>query len=197
MNLTFKDDKALLEAIQTGSNQRELALKQIFIKGKFKTKVRQFILSNSGNAQDAEDMIQEGIITLDKNIRAGKFNQESSIDVYLTSICKFLWMNQIRKKSKISLKDDFQPLNLQTDSNQGLDLIEKEKGLLMDSLLERIGKRCKQIISLWKLSYSMPEIAELTGLSSEAMARKTKYNCMKKLKEIIQNNPDIITQLKH
>ncbi|MEL6986728.1 MAG: sigma-70 family RNA polymerase sigma factor [Bacteroidota bacterium] len=197
MNLDFKDDKSLVQAIKSGKNLRELALKEIYNKSKFKSKVKQFILSNSGNAQDAEDMIQEGIIVLDKNIRNNKFKGESSLDVYLTSICKFLWMNQIRKKSRVDLSDDFKSLNITSSDHPGTILMDMEKNKLLESLMDQLGKKCKQVLSLWKLSYSMPEIAEITGLSSEAMARKTKYNCMKKLKAAIINNPDISTLLKN
>ena len=197
MNLDFKDDKTLIKAIKSGSHLRERALKEIYTNSKFKSKVKQIILSNSGNLQDAEDMIQEGIIVLDKNIRNDKFKGESSIDIYLTSICKFLWMNQIRKNSKVNLSDDFKTLDLVAMEHPGTVLLDNEKSQILNVLLESLGKRCKRVLSLWKLSYSMPEIAEIVGLSSEGMARKTKYNCMKKLKEAVVANPRISTLLKN
>lgn len=197
MNLNFKEDKTLIQAIKNGQQLRERALKEIYTNSKFKSKVKQFILSNSGNLQDAEDMIQEGIIVLDKNIRNDKFKGESSLDVYLTSICKFLWMNQIRKKTKVNLSDDFKSMNLVASDHPGTVLLEDEKNEVLEQLLDSLGKKCKRVLSLWKLSYSMPEIAEIMGLSSEGMARKTKYNCMKKLKAAVVANPSIRTLLKN
>jgi len=49
---------------------------------------------------------------------------------------------------------------------------------------------------MWKLSYSMAEIADTLQLSSEANARKIKYRCHMALMEYLDKNPRMLEQLK-
>ena len=64
------------------------------------------------------------------------------------------------------------------------------KSLPMVGRLQSVIK-LQQILELWKLSYSMEEIAETLGFSSPDMARKAKYRCHVSLLEIIRNNPHV------
>ena len=75
-------------------------------------------------------------------------------------------------------------------------LLEKEQEEELDSLLNALGDTCKKVLRLWQLSYSMKEIASELGYKSEGVARKKKRLCMKKLLEILDENPEIKNFLK-
>ncbi len=68
-------------------------------------------------------------------------------------------------------------------------LLDEERRDVLGQLLNTIGERCRKILELWKLSYSMEEIAEQLGFSSADMARKAKYRCHVSLLEQVKNNP--------
>ena len=138
----------------------------------------------------------EGIIVLDRNIRQDKYKEESSVQGYLYSICRFLWMNQIRKNSKVSLTDDTMQMDQTEHSTPEVQLFEEEQKNLLRNLIGNLGDRCRKILELWKLSYSMEEIANELGFSSAAMARKNKYRCHKSLLEIIKENPQLVNSLR-
>ena len=53
-------------------------------------------------------------------------------------------------------------------------------------LLGQLGQRCKDVMLLWSRGYSMKEIRDELEFSSEAMARKTKFKCKKKLMGLLE-----------
>ena len=67
--------------------------------------------------------------------------------------------------------------------------MEGEKRHFLDEALKQVGDRCRQILKLYSLRYSMEEIAQQVGLSSADMAKKENYRCRLKLKAFFDNNP--------
>lgn len=182
-------DAELVHMIRTGGNAREKALKIIYTHSKIKEKLASMILFNNGNTQDGEDMYQEAIIVMDRNIRDGNFRTEGSLESYLFSIGKFLWMNQLRKK-KLVLKEKFYDHEL---IGQGIEpdhlMINEQRKYLLEDLLSKLGRRCQEILALWQLSYSMEEIAGQLGLHDASTARKAKYDCQQQLIKLVHQNP--------
>jgi len=174
-------DTEVIAAIKSGGPGRQKVIRFLYDDASLKSKIIQFVSRNSGNYQDGEDMFHEGIIVFDRNIRQNKFKEETSIQGYLYSICRFLWMNQIRKTEQVT--------------PEALLFNEEQKDILR-SLVGQLGERCQKILELWKLSYSMEEIAKELGFSSAAMARKNKYRCHKSLLEIVHKHPKLINTLK-
>ena len=184
-------DEQLVSAISSGGQGREMALKAIYEDKDLKRMVAAFVRNHQGDATDGQDMFHEGMIVLDRNIREGKFRGEAPLKGYLYSICRFLWMNQLRKLAHTSTVAEM-PLTTETDTlTPEVTLITEERKDLLNRLLNELGERCRQILELWKLSYSMEEIAESLGFSSSDMARKAKYRCHVSLLEIIQKNPHV------
>ena len=67
-------------------------------------KVENFILKNNGRHSEASDIFQEGVTVLFQNIHEKKFQGKSSVHTYLFSICKNLWLLELRKK-KVLIDD--------------------------------------------------------------------------------------------
>lgn len=184
-------DEQLVAAISAGGQAREIALKAIYDDGDLKRMVAAFVRNHQGNATDGQDMFHEGMIVLDRNIREGKFRGEAPVKGYLYSICRFLWMNQLRKQAHTSSVAEV-PIAQEPDHlTPEIALMTEERKGLLNRLLKELGERCQQILELWKLSYSMEEIAENLGFSSPDMARKAKYRCHVSLLELIRNNPHV------
>jgi RNA polymerase sigma factor (sigma-70 family) len=194
--MNVEQEKSLVEMIQKGGAQREKALSQIYKESGMRGKLIALIKNNHGNEQDGEDMYQEAMIRLDKNIRDGNFRLEGSLASYLFSIGKFLWMNQLRKKS-LTLKENLsetEPMEYHLQPDQMLE--QNQRNQLLKSLLAQLGKRCQGILELWQLSYSMEEIAEKMGLADAGVARKAKYDCRQQLMKLILTNENNLLELK-
>jgi hypothetical protein len=52
-------------------------------------------------------------------------------------------------------------------------------------------------LTLWKLSYSMAEIAATLHLSSPELAKKYRFRCMQKLLAELDNHPQLLNALKY
>ena len=185
-------DNQFLEAIIAGGAIRQTALKGIYDDNELKRKVLGFVRNRKGNADDGQDMFHEGIIVLDRNIREGKFRGEAPLKGYLYSICRFLWMNQLRKNAHTTQGAEVALANEPDEHTPEITLITQERKDLLNTLLNQLGERCQRILELWKLSYSMEEIAESLGFSSPDMARKAKYRCHLNLVELVQQNPGLL-----
>lgn len=196
MNAVTFSDEAIIAAIKSGGRKRQDVIRFLYQDDALKNKIVYFVKRNSGNTEDGQDMFHEGIIVLDRNIRQDKFKGESSIQGYLFSICRFLWMNQIRKQGKVSLTEDNSQLDSTEAETPESKLFSSEQKNILKQLLSNLGERCQKILELWKLSYSMEEIAKELNFSSAAMARKNKYRCHKSLLTIIEENPQLANSLK-
>jgi RNA polymerase sigma factor (sigma-70 family) len=175
---------------------REQALSKIYLDSGIKEKLISMISKNHGNMQDGEDLYQEAVIVLDRNIREGNFRLEGSLSSYLYSIGKYLWMNQLRKKS-LTLKESFSDHEMKSTAMQpDAILIDEQRKIYLKSILNRLGKRCQGILELWQLSYSMEEIALQLGLHDASIARKAKYDCQQQLIKLINDNPNSKLELK-
>ena len=197
MKAGFKNDEEIIKAIKSGGTSRQRAIRFLYkTNGDLMNKVVQYVRKNSGNEQDGQDMFHEGIIVLDRNIRNDKIRGESSLSGYLYSICRLLWMNQIRKNVKVDLRDDPITMDQPEHNNPEVQQMADEKKNLLAKVLDQLGERCKKILELWKLSYSMQEIADKMGFSSAAMATKNKYKCHKSLMNYLKEHPHLLEQLK-
>jgi RNA polymerase sigma factor (sigma-70 family) len=182
-------DEDLIAAIRSGGSERQRAIRVIYDWRNSRDKVIAFVKRNSGNEADGQDVYQEGIIALDRNIREGKFREDSSLSLYLFATCRFVWMNQLRKNQRVDLKENAVDMDASSGETPEYTFINHERKAILKQLLGKLGEKCQKILELWQLSYSMTEIATAMNLSSEKMARKSKYRCQQSLMEIIKSEP--------
>ncbi|MEO6037372.1 MAG: sigma-70 family RNA polymerase sigma factor [Saprospiraceae bacterium] len=190
-------DDQFLAAINSGGQNRQTALRVIYGDNELKRKVIQFVRNRQGNADDGQDMFHEGIIVLDRNIRENRFRGEAPLKGYLYSICRFLWMNQLRKQAHTTQGAETVLANEPDEHTPEITMIAQERKDVLNNLLSQLGDRCQRILELWKLSYSMEEIADSLGFSSADMARKAKYRCHLSLVDLVQQNPEMQKALKY
>lgn len=165
--------------------KRKLYDKPIKILYKYFPVVKSFILSNSGNRSDAEDIFQEALIILFNKINSDHFELSSSLNTFLFGISKNLWHEQLRKNKKeisISIDGCNEP---NTDEDLGFYIEENAKAKKAFLAFEQLGEKCKLLLNLFYYKkMSMVDIAKKLGFNSEAVAKNQKYRCIEKAKEI-------------
>ncbi len=187
----------LAAAIRSGGPKREQALSNLYnVTGLF-FKIKQMVTNHGGNEEDARDVFHEGIITLDRKIRQNEYEDRGTIESYLFGVCRFIWSNQQRKNKRVELKEDFTPFDRSSGENPLDTMLNNEGQHLVATLFGQLGENCSKILTLWKLSYSMNEIAEEMGLPSGENARKHKFRCYQKLLGLIDNSPELAINLKN
>src|SRR5258705_11058735 len=60
--------------------------------------IRKSVLSNGGNAQDAEDIFQEALIILCRKAKDPGFKLTAQLSTYLFSVRRFLWKDELKKR---------------------------------------------------------------------------------------------------
>lgn len=187
-------DEELVDAIgnKAGMNQAVRYIYQSYFED-----LSSLILHNSGTRQDAEDTIQEVIVTFIDIIRNGKFRGESSIKTFLMSLTRNLWLNNLRKKERSSARDIiFEKQREQVEDNMLEHIAEREKKKQVLLLLEQAGEMCKKILLLFYFQeLSMKEMLEHLPYDNEQVVRNKKSKCLQKLSEQLKSNPALLNSL--
>lgn len=155
--------------------------------------VENYVLNNSGNAQDAKDIFQESLIITYKKVLNPNFKLSSSIDTFIYAVAKNKWLNALRS-SKGMMKIDESELDDDLDIDQVL--IEEDKRSLYMTHFKRLSDGCRNLFEYFFKGMSMENIASAMNLGSAGYVRKKKHHCQEKLITAIKNDP-LYTELKN
>lgn len=176
--------KEILEGIRTKNNK---VLHLVYSENY--PLIKSFIQSNNGNNHDAEDMLQESLILIYKKVSTNGLTLESSFETYLFSVCRFLWLRELEKRRfefSNELKQDIQE-DIENDLIDDHDKFEKNK--LIQKYLLQLDPECRMLLMMFYDNAPMKDISENLGFRSNAQTAKKKFNCKKKLIELIKEDP--------
>ena len=151
--------------------------------------IKSFIQKNNGNSHDAEDMLQESLILIYKKVSTNSITLKSSFSTYLFSVCKYLWFNELRKRQlefSAEFKQDI-PGEFGTDLIDDPDKFEKHN--LIQKYLLKLDHECRMLLMMFYDNTPLNDISDNLGFGSNARTRKKKFNCKKKLIELIKSDP--------
>jgi len=176
--------KEILEGIRTKNNK---VLHLVYVENY--PVIKSYIQRNNGNSHDAEDILQESLILIYKKVRNNGISLESSFSTYLFSVCRFLWLRELEKRKyeySNELKQD-----IPGDIENGLidDPDKFEKHSLIQKYLLKLNPECRMLLMMFYDNAPMKDISENLGYRSNARTRKKKFNCKKKLIELIKSDP--------
>jgi RNA polymerase sigma factor (sigma-70 family) len=154
-----------------------------------KGKIRAAVVNNSGSAEDAEDMYQNGLMLIDDHMKEGKF-RGGTVKGFLYQVCFNLWRNELKRKKTLPLPEDGEALSVTTIDPQK-ELERKEKADLLGKLFTQLGDKCRKILRLKFFvidNFSMEEIAQQMGFKNAQIAANALSKCRKNLKELLQQH---------
>ncbi len=152
-----------------------------------------YILKNSGTAADAADQIQEVMLVFVQLVSAGKFRGDAKISTVLFSICRNLWITELRKRKSTLIRNE-KYMEEQEHITRYIDeqLEQQESLRVVMELFASLGKTCKTILSLFYYEeLSMKEICKKLDFSSEQVLRNKKYKCLQNLTGQVRSSPAI------
>ncbi len=151
-------------------------------------KVKVFIEKNSGTETDAEDIFQEAIIVTYQKLRAGTLELECTLGTYVFAVSRNLWMNALRKKQKIRSWEKLPEISDALHNSILEDIHTLERMNLYQKYFLKLGENCKRLLIFFFSGKRMSEIAGIMGYS-EGYARKKKFECKKRLLEMVEQDP--------
>lgn len=193
LNPNFTDQE-LVDMILT-KNRQNMAITLLY--RQYYGVLENYILQNSGSSDDAADIIQEVMLIFVQMISEGKFRAESSIKSFLYSICRNLWITELRKrKSSAARHEKYEESTEKVDSDVSESIAKTESLKYIMGLFQELGDKCKQILQLFYYEeLPMKEICEKLDFSSEQVLRNKKYKCLKSLIEKTQASPQVYQNL--
>jgi len=183
-------DKEIIEAIKKGNADEVLN----FLYQTVQFKIKNWILKNNGSEEEAQDIFQDAVLSFYNYVLAGKFNEGKSVEGFVFTIGRNLWVNRAKQKQKIVTVTEEQEYKLDiADENDFLkQSIDEEKAKKIEALLNQLGERCKELLT-YSIFYglSMVEISEKMGFSNANAAKTKNYKCKQRLIKIIDNNDNV------
>lgn len=156
---------------------------------KFVPKVKNYIRTNSGDDDQAQDVIQEVLITIFNQAKTNGLQLTCPFDAYFFLLCKRRWLNEIKKSSNkevtlqdenVSIDESVQEMTFQTE-------VFDEKQSLFDEMFQKLGDKCKELLQLSFVTKTMEEVAEKLKVTY-GYVRKKKSLCTGQLTEMIQQS---------
>ena len=186
-NTDWSDD-TIQAGIQSGGPAREQALKRLYQLPGLREAVVRYVLDHGGSRQDAQDIFQEALVLFDRNLREGRYEGKSSLRTYFVAIAKWRWVTVRRQQGRYT---EISPLHYdgEVDSPEA-ETIRSEYRELFQEALGQIGDRCRDLLKLYQLEYSMEEIAQLMQYNSADVAKKEAYRCRMRFRELLENHPE-------
>ena len=157
---------------------------------KFVPKVKNYIRTNSGHDDQAQDVIQEVLITIYNQAKTKGLQLTCPFDAYFFLLCKRRWLNELKKSSNkevtlmdetVSIDEPVQEMTFQTE-------VFDEKQSLFDEMFQKLGEKCQEVLKLSFVTKTMEEVAEKLNVTY-GYVRKKKSLCTGQLTELIQQSP--------
>ncbi|GAB5523918.1 MAG: hypothetical protein Roseis2KO_17900 [Roseivirga sp.] len=144
--------------------------------------IKSFILKNSGNLDEANDLFQDALVIFYVKVRKGEYRNTSSLKTYLFGIARNLWLKELRRR-RIAQKH----LSVEDDIDFQEELIIQESQVTIRKVMELINEECKRLLmDFYFEGQSMAQLTNRYGLGSEAAAKNKKYRCLQKLISLVK-----------
>ncbi|KLT67947.1 MULTISPECIES: RNA polymerase sigma factor [unclassified Flavobacterium] len=156
---------------------------------KYVPKVVFYIRNNSGNQDQAQDIVQEIMILLFNQAKANTLQLTCPFDAYFFLLCKRKWLNELKKTANkgVTINEDAGSI-----SESAHELVEQtkefdEKQQLFDTMFQKLGDKCQEVLKLSFTLKTMEEVAEKLNVTY-GYVRKKKSLCIGQLTQWIQEN---------
>jgi RNA polymerase sigma factor (sigma-70 family) len=180
-------DVELIKMIMSGDQEINKAIEYILYR--YSDKITTYLMKQNCSKEDAEDVLYEGLSIFMMNVRGEKFQGESSVNTYLTAICKRIWFRKFNKKML--------HIKWERSETKGLEevveesILSKELSQGLEILMNNLKEKCKEVLKLWSLSYSLEEIKNKLGYSNPQVVANKKNLCLKELRKQLNENPGL------
>ncbi len=156
---------------------------------KYVPKVKNYIRTNNGDDDQAQDVIQEVLITIYNQAKTSGLQLTCPFDAYFFLLCKRRWLNELKKSSNkevtlqdenVSIDESVQEMTFQTE-------VFDDKQSLFDEMFQKLGEKCQEVLKLSFVTKTMEEVAEKLNVTY-GYVRKKKSLCTGQLTEMIQQS---------
>lgn len=188
-------NETLIAAIKRGGMAQNEAVKYLYFARSYRNPVFKIVLDGGGSQQDALDVLQESMAQLVENLLEDRFLGLSSLPTYFFAIAENMWRSLRRKEMKYG---DYEPTRYDRPVEGPEAMYLKEEfSQIVDAALAELGDKCRDLLSLDMLEYSMAEIAQQLGYNNQDVAKNLASRCRMRFRELLKTNPAWSSLLKN
>ncbi|RMG17073.1 MAG: sigma-70 family RNA polymerase sigma factor [Bacteroidetes bacterium] len=142
------------------------------------------------SAYYASEAYQKTILVFYLNLKSGKLHTlTSTLKTYIFGIGKRVVQELRREDSKSTPYDEMATLPNEPD----MGYLEREEQAhrlqIVEELLQQLSEKCRKILDMYYFrNFSMEAIAQRMNYSSIDVAKKSKYECMRRLRKLAKSN---------
>jgi RNA polymerase sigma factor (sigma-70 family) len=133
------------------------------------------------------DAFTDAILALANQVAQGRFKGDSELSSYFYKIFYFKSVDlfKINKTNQVEYRENLPELiDPEPLITKKIETSEQVKQLY--GYFDQLGEPCKQILIDWGFwGYNMTELAERSGLNGSDQAKEQKYQCLKKLRKMM------------
>lgn len=179
-------DEAILEGLRLRSDYIiNFTYKEIYPLIKF------LVTGNGGEEEDAEDVFQDGIVTLYNRITSNQLVLTSSFKTYMYSVCRNLWLQKLNRRKAImeKLNEIEEHIDVPNDMVRPESVEETEMHRIIQVHFLSLPEECQRLLRLFIQKTPLKEIAGIMGFKTEKYAYTRKYLCKQDLKKRVADDP--------
>ncbi|WP_452603114.1 RNA polymerase sigma factor [Pontimicrobium sp. MEBiC06410] len=181
-NMSNENIKYFCDSLINGDNKGILKIYQLVY-----PKVLKFVLKNSGQTEDAEDVFQKALIQFSARLKLKRVEFHSSFEAYLFTICMNLWRRELNlKKRRVTNIPNQEHYDEHSDSIQ--ELLEQEKWELYTEMFNKLSENCKEVLGFYYNKVSYADIVKKLSYTTESVARQRVFKCRKKLSDLVKKD---------
>ena len=158
---------------------------------KYSYKIVAMVKKNNGNADDAQDIIQETLVTIYHQAIEKGFILTCPFDAYFYLLCKRKWLNELKKRGnkKVTILEDITSISEEQKQQVEETELFEQQHQLFESKFKELGIKCQELLKASFKIKSMEKVAEFLGVSY-GYARKKKSQCMGQLTKLVKNSTE-------
>ncbi|GLR16578.1 RNA polymerase sigma factor [Portibacter lacus] len=183
----------LLEQIRSGKDGRDKVVASLYHDQKLRNVISGYIKNRGGDETDVKSVFNLSLVQFVKTVvKNPNLEIKTSIYQFVFGIARHRWIDELESRSN-KKTSELKEYHKEIKDDQKADdlIINFENKALLNDLLEKLRRNCKQVLMYWANGYSMEEIAKMLNYNSFKMAKKKKYECFKQLLKYLDQNPQI------
>lgn len=152
--------------------------------------IKKHIINNNGNDQDAKDIFQDAIVIVYYKTKEDNFSLNCDFSTYLYSICKLLWLKELRNKRDINVIDS------EIEELLSYKVVDLEDDVISDRYsvyhkhIKELSYDCQKVLRMFYDGVELKEIAKIMGYKNEHIVRSKKFRCKERLMKLIKKDPN-------
>ena len=148
--------------------------------------IRGFVLRNSGNETEAEDVFQDAMLIFSKKRRDSDFRLSGAPGTFVFAVARNLWLKRLRDRRRRSRLDSVYEL---IPFEPYLDRGARLGSWILQYWLPLITPTCQSIImALFITLVPVERLTERMGWKNRHTAQNLKYKCLQQLRRVAERN---------